>query len=84
MIDCDLVIFDCDGVLIDSEVLSCRCLAEILGKHGLQASLEEVFDRFLGRSFAAVGDHYRERMGRPLPETFAADLRSLQERRDVE
>jgi HAD superfamily hydrolase (TIGR01509 family) len=81
MIDCDLVIFDCDGVLIDSEVLGCSCLAEILGKHGLPTSLDEVFDRFLGRSFGAVGDHYQEQTGRPLPDAFASDLRSLQSRR---
>ena len=30
MIKPDLIIFDCDGVLVDSEVLSCRCLSEVL------------------------------------------------------
>jgi beta-phosphoglucomutase-like phosphatase (HAD superfamily) len=31
----DLIIFDCDGVLIDSEVLSCRCLSEVLAGYGI-------------------------------------------------
>ena len=30
MVTPDLIIFDCDGVLIDSEALSCRCLSEVL------------------------------------------------------
>ncbi len=31
----DLIIFDCDGVLVDSEVLSCRCLSEVLAHYGI-------------------------------------------------
>jgi beta-phosphoglucomutase-like phosphatase (HAD superfamily) len=30
----DLIIFDCDGVLVDSEVISCRAHAEVLTHHG--------------------------------------------------
>ena len=32
----DLIIFDCDGVLVDSEVLSCRCLSEVLAGYVTQ------------------------------------------------
>ena len=32
----DLIIFDCDGVLVDSEVLSCRCLSEGLAGYGIK------------------------------------------------
>ena len=46
----DLVIFDCDGVLVDSEVISCRVHAEVLTRHGYPISVAQVFDRFLGRS----------------------------------
>ena len=46
----DLVIFDCDGVLVDSEVISCRAHAEVLTRHGYPISAEQVFHRFLGRS----------------------------------
>jgi HAD superfamily hydrolase (TIGR01509 family) len=81
MLDCDLVIFDCDGVLVDSEVLSCTCLAEMLTAHGIAMSLDDVVERFLGRSFAAVPAYYRERTGRPLPESFARELRTLQRAR---
>ena len=79
MPEIDLVIFDCDGVIVDSEMLACRALADALAEHGLAIGMEEVFDRFLGRSFALVEAHYRERSGRPLPGAFGADLgRSLE------
>jgi HAD superfamily hydrolase (TIGR01509 family) len=78
MLDCDLVIFDCDGVLIDSEVLSCSCLASVFATYGIAISLDEVVERFLGRGFAAVPAYFRECTGRPLPESFARDLRARQ------
>jgi len=73
--DAELVIFDCDGVLVDSEMLACRSLAETLSQHGLPLTLEEVFERFLGRSFGLVEAYYRDRMDRPMPEAFRADFR---------
>ena len=71
----DLIIFDCDGVLVDSEVLSCRCLSEALAGYGIQLGLDEALDLFLGRSMTAVLEHYQA-LGRPIPEQFSADLRA--------
>lgn len=72
----DLVIFDCDGVLVDSEVLSCECLSEALAQYGIVLSQDEVLERFLGRSAAAVLDHYRDER-RLIPENFLAKLKAL-------
>jgi len=58
MIKPDLIIFDCDGVLIDSEVLSCRCLSEVLAGSGIDLGVDRALDLFLGRSTAAVLQHY--------------------------
>lgn len=46
----DLLIFDCDGVLVDSEVLACRAVSEALAEFGLSLPVDEVAERFLGRS----------------------------------
>ena len=73
MSDFDLLIFDCDGVLVDSEVLSCRCLVDVLGRYGVRVGLDEVFDRFLGRSFSVVEEYCRV-VGVSLPERFQPDL----------
>jgi HAD superfamily hydrolase (TIGR01509 family) len=71
----ELIIFDCDGVLVDSEVLSCRCLSEALAAHGIRLEVAEALDLFLGRSTAAVLQHYSGQ-GRKLPESFPADLKA--------
>ena len=47
-----LVIFDCDGVLVDSELISLEVLRELVRSKGVEISLETIVDRFLGRSLA--------------------------------
>jgi len=69
----DLIIFDCDGVLVDSEVLSCRCLSKVLASYGIDLGLDQALDLFLGRSMTAVVEHYAA-LGRPIPEQFSAEL----------
>ena len=71
----DLIIFDCDGVLVDSEVLSCRCLSEALAGYGIHLGVDQALDLFLGRSVTAVFEHY-DALGRPIPKQFVAELRT--------
>jgi HAD superfamily hydrolase (TIGR01509 family) len=68
-----LVIFDCDGVLADSEMLSARVLMAQLAALGIELSLEQFRSEFLGRSFAAAEERLKLRTGRELPERFAQD-----------
>jgi HAD superfamily hydrolase (TIGR01509 family) len=68
-----LIIFDCDGVLVDSELLSCRCLCDVLAGYGIEVHLEEALDLFLGRSVDAVLEHYRG-LARSIPARFPGDL----------
>ena len=70
-----LIIFDCDGVLVDSELLSCRCLCEALAGCGIEVGVEETLDLFLGRSLDAVLEHYQA-LGRFIPGQFPAELRA--------
>ncbi|MHC2337117.1 HAD family hydrolase [Bradyrhizobium sp. USDA 4454] len=71
--DTDLVIFDCDGVLVDSEALSCRCLAEAMVRAGFAMTTERALELFLGRSTSALLEYCRD-VGEPLPATFLPDL----------
>jgi HAD superfamily hydrolase (TIGR01509 family) len=71
----DLVIFDCDGVLVDSELLSCRCLSEVLSEFGFELGVDQALELFLGRSTAAIGQYYRAR-GQILPDGFLPRLKS--------
>jgi HAD superfamily hydrolase (TIGR01509 family) len=69
----ELIIFDCDGVLVDSEELSCRCLSEALGRVGIEMSTEQALELFLGRSTTAVLE-YCGAAGQPLPANFFTEL----------
>jgi HAD superfamily hydrolase (TIGR01509 family) len=66
----DLVIFDCDGVLIDSELLSIRACRECLVECGIELSVDEIRERYTGISFAGMVADLEARHG-PLPGDFA-------------
>lgn len=74
----DLIIFDCDGVLVDSEVISCRAHADILSRHGYPITQEQVFDRFLGRSTRQANSEVEAELGRALPDDFHVQLQDEQ------
>jgi HAD superfamily hydrolase (TIGR01509 family) len=72
-----LVIFDCDGVLVDSETLSAGILMSMMRAEGFAISEEAFRSDFLGRSFAGAAARAAERFGRPLPADFEARYRSV-------
>ncbi len=71
----DLVIFDCDGVLVDSEVISCRAHAQTLTRHGYPITEEEVLHRFLGVSDREARRMIEHEIGRRLPDDFEAEVK---------
>jgi HAD superfamily hydrolase (TIGR01509 family) len=50
----DLVIFDCDGVLVDSEVIAARVEAELLAAAGYEISAEDLAERYAGLTFTDI------------------------------
>ena len=68
----DLVIFDCDGVLVDSERLSIRLDAELLAQLGWPLSEAEIVERWVGRTEAAMRAEIEEHLGRDIGEEWAA------------
>ncbi len=68
--DYDLIIFDCDGVLVDSEMLSATVLTAQLAKIGIDLSFDQFRDDFLGRSFAKATARLSARTGMTLPDNF--------------
>src|SRR5215470_2292595 len=71
----DLVIFDCDGVLVDSEVISCRAHAETLTRHGYPITADQVLQRFLGVSDREARQIIETEMGRRLPDEFETEVK---------
>jgi HAD superfamily hydrolase (TIGR01509 family) len=65
--DPQLVIFDCDGVLVDSEVISSGVLAEMLTAEGLSTTLTEARRDYQGLLLADVLSRAGEKLARTLP-----------------
>jgi HAD superfamily hydrolase (TIGR01509 family) len=67
-----LHIFDCDGVLVDSEVLVCQIESLLLRDIGVDLSPESIADAFVGLSDAEMHDRIEAEWGVMFPEDFAA------------
>jgi HAD superfamily hydrolase (TIGR01509 family) len=72
----DLVIFDCDGVLVDSEVIGCRAHSELLTRHGYPITEEQVLHRFLGVSDREAQLIIEAELGRKLPDDFDTQVKA--------
>ena len=68
----DLVIFDCDGVLVDSERLSIRLDVELLAALGWPMAEDDVVERWVGRTEAAMRAEIEEHLGRSVEAEWAA------------
>ena len=72
----DAVIFDCDGVLVDSEVIGLRVILGCLAEIGLTYDRQDYVERFLGSTwkdfYSRLDVDHRARLGAPLPADFPA------------
>ncbi len=66
-VNTDLVIFDCDGVLVDSEVIVIEIEAKLLAAAGFPVTADEIADRFVGLSYPDMMQLLEEDHGRPVP-----------------
>ena len=71
-----LVIFDCDGVLVDSELITNRVFAQMLNELGIAISLEDMFERFVGRSMPQCLEIVTKLLGRPVPQHFVEEYQT--------
>lgn len=70
------VIFDCDGVLVDSETLGNRVLAEMITEIGFPLSPEQAVQQFKGGKLADCLAVVEDQMGQKLPDDFATQVRA--------
>jgi HAD superfamily hydrolase (TIGR01509 family) len=71
-----LVIFDCDGVLVDSEPVANRILGQMLRESGLDLTQEQIFQNFVGFSLPHCLGVIEGMLGRPPPENFLRELQA--------
>ena len=72
----ELIIFDCDGVLVDSEPIANRVMAEAVTALGWPLTTEDCMVRFKGHHFDTVIAAVEARLGRPVPGVWVPDLRA--------
>jgi HAD superfamily hydrolase (TIGR01509 family) len=70
----ELIIFDCDGVLVDSEIITCRIDARELGRLGFEITADEVAARFAGRPTQDMLSELEVEQGIPVPAGFRDHL----------
>ncbi|MHC5610134.1 MAG: HAD family hydrolase [Nostoc sp.] len=71
----ELVIFDCDGVLVNSETLSNRVLVQFVAELGLTLELKEAILLFKGCKMADCVAVIQQRLGKMMPQDFVTQLR---------
>jgi HAD superfamily hydrolase (TIGR01509 family) len=69
-----LIIFDCDGVLVDSETLENEVVAQCLTEAGFPMTGPQARERYIGLSMAKLMELVEAEMGQPLPESWLADF----------
>lgn len=70
----DALIFDCDGVLIDSEIVVCRIAAEELTKLGYDISTDQVIERFAGRPDHEMRAEIEQDWGQSIPDAYRENV----------
>jgi len=70
-----LLILDCDGVVVDSEPITMRVLAQMLSELGVPIETEDAARRFTGHTFARTLELITELLGGPLPGGFVRNYR---------
>jgi HAD superfamily hydrolase (TIGR01509 family) len=69
-----LVIFDCDGVLVDSEAIANRIMAEHITATGVSITYQDCRARFVGGTLQRVMDTVEQWLGKPLPPGWKEDF----------
>lgn len=73
MIKC--IIFDCDGVLVDTEKIGNGILLSMAAEHGFDMKIEEAYRNFNGRNLQECFQEIENSIGKKLPDTFESDYR---------
>ncbi|MCA0277705.1 MAG: HAD family hydrolase [Proteobacteria bacterium] len=77
----DLVIFDCDGVLVDSEIIAARIEAELLTQAGFEISAEEIAESYAGLTFKDIMLKIEEKAAIPFQASLISQAEEMVDRR---
>ena len=69
------IIFDCDGVLVDTEKIGNEILLSMAAEHGFEMKIEDAYSNFNGRNLKECFQHIENTIGNKLPENFENEYR---------
>jgi len=79
LVEPEVVVFDCDGVLVDSEPTTAEVMAELITEVGVPTTPEDVMREYVGDWWPDSMRKIEEKLGRPLPSDFTQTYRSRQD-----
>lgn len=69
------IIFDCDGVLVDTEKIGNGILLEMASEHGFEMKIEDAYRDFNGRNLKECFQHIETAIDKKLPDNFESEYR---------
>ena len=70
----DLVIFDFDGVLVDSETMGCQIWSDVFAKHGMTVPAKDVMEKYTGKTGTLICSLVEQEYGYKIPEGFLDEV----------
>ncbi len=75
----DLIIFDFDGVLVDSETMGCQIWSDVFAKHGMTVPARDIMEKYTGKTGTLICSLVEEEYGYHIPDGFLDEVNETTE-----
>ena len=75
----DLIIFDFDGVLVDSETMGCQIWSDVFAKHGMTVSAQDIMEKYTGKTGTLICSLVEQEYGYHIPDGFLDEVNETTE-----
>lgn len=75
----DLIIFDFDGVLVDSETMGCQIWSDVFARHGMNVPAKDVMEKYTGKTGTLICSLVEQEYGYHIPEGFLDEVNETTE-----
>lgn len=75
----DLIIFDFDGVLVDSETMGCQIWSDVFARHGMTVPARDVMEKYTGKTGTLICSLVEKEYGYKIPEGFLDEVNETTE-----
>ena len=76
----DLIIFDFDGVLVDSETMGCQIWSDVFARHGMTVPAQDIMEKYTGKTGTLICSLVEEEYGYHIPEGFLDEVNETTEK----